>query len=223
MTNPILAVMTDPATDDINTPVFWDLVSAYGREMQDGTPEGYEAAMRAILEHLATIRAADKHALWCADVNLDGANEHLAEVQRNLATARQDALEDAARTVEAHSLAEKLARMTMSNPVTHALNLVGVIAKAVRDLKVSVAPSGIVIPAPLVDTPVAREIEADAAAFEAALGHKPERMRASAYSWGWRYVVDTTQAAFKAWCNGDKSLSTGASAQSNTTQEKQHG
>lgn len=222
MTNPILAATTDQSDDDVNTPAFSALLTAYGQQAKEGSVDGVAAATRAIVEHLASIRAADKHALWCADVNLDGANEHLAEVQRELATARQDAFEEAARTVEAHSLAEKLARMTMSNPVTHALNLVRVIAEAVRALKGTTAPDGTRIPTPLVDTPVAREIEADAAAFEAALGYKPERRKAPAYSWGWCYVVDLTQAAFKAWCNGDKSLTT-MPANKGTTQEKHNG
>lgn len=222
MTTHNLAATTDQPADDINTPAFLALMTAYGQQFREGSIDGVAAASRTILEHLTSIRAADKHALWCADVNLDGANEHLAEVQRDLATARQDALEEAARTVEAHSLAEKLARMTMSNPVTHALNLVRVIAEAVRALKGATAPDGTRIPAPMVDTPVAREIEADAAAFEAALGHKPERRKAAAYSWGWCYASQTTQAAFKAWCNGDKSLATGP-ANKEPTQEKHNG
>lgn len=222
MTTQNLTATTDQPVDDINTPAFWDLVSAYGREMQDGTPEGREEAKSAILEHLTTIRAADKHALWCADVNLDGANEHLAEVQRDLATARQDALEEAARTVEAHSLAEKLARMTMSNPVTHALNLVRVIAEAVRALKGTLAPDGTSIPMPLVDSPVARAIEADAVAFEAAIGQNPQRIKAPSYPWGWRYAADKVQADFSAWCRGEKSQVTGASAQK-TPQENHNG
>jgi hypothetical protein len=222
MTHATLAATTDQPEDDIDNPAFHALLTAYGQQVRDGSPDSGAAASRAILEHLTAIRAADKHALWCAEVNLDGANEHLAEVQRELLTTRRNTLEEAARTVEAHSLAEKLARMTMANPVSHALNLVGVIAQAVRALNVTLAPDSTSIQAPLVNSPVARAIETDAVAFEAALGYKPERMRASTYSWGWCYVADTTQTAFKAWCNGDKSQVTGAAAQRNQ-QEKHNG
>jgi hypothetical protein len=162
MTNQNLAATNDPATDDIDTPAFWELVEAYGRELRDdGHAEGYAEARRALLEHLTTIRAADKHALWCADVNLDGAKEHLAEVQRDLAAA--------------------LAKNT------------------------TLAPSGVRIPLPVIDTPLAREIEADAASYEAAVGERPERVAAPGYPWGWVYVTDKHRAGFLGWCRGGKS------------------
>lgn len=116
--------------DSFDTPELWKHVQAAH------TPEG----KAALLAHLDALRAADKHALWCAEVNLDGAGEHIAELQQDVARARHQALEDAARAAEAHSLAEQLTRMTMANPLSHSLNLVGVVAKAIRALQ-EVAPA----------------------------------------------------------------------------------
>lgn len=199
------AAQTTAVDDTLDTPQLWALIIAYSEQQ---TREGGAAAARDILAHLEDIRKADKHALWCAEVNLDGAKEHLAEVQRDLATARQDALEEAAEAVEAHSLAEKLARLTMSNPVGHALNLVRVISTAVRALKDKPAPYRMTpqpATVPVLDTPIARAIEADATSFETSIGHKPLRIAAPAsYEWGWRYQDDAVQQQFKAWCNRDK-------------------
>jgi hypothetical protein len=189
MTDPILAATAAPAPDagTFDTPQFWTLVAA------SATPDGKVA----LLAHLDALRAADQHALWCAEVNLDGANEHIAELQRDVANARQVALEDAARAAEAHSLAEQLTRMTMANPLTHALNLVGVVARAIRALKDPRAAAP-------VDSALARDIAADAVTFEATQGQVPERIASTAYPWGWRYADRAVQAQFQAWCNRSK-------------------
>lgn len=45
-----------------------------------------------------------------------------------------DALEAAAKVAEHYSLAEKIARLTMSNPVTHSINVTKIIANEIRAL-----------------------------------------------------------------------------------------
>jgi hypothetical protein len=56
------------------------------------------------------------------------------EPKANQDSERDAALEDAAKAAEHHELAEKLARMTMANPVGHALSLTRTIAAAIRAL-----------------------------------------------------------------------------------------
>lgn len=53
----------------------------------------------------------------------------------NLNDTYNEAIEEAAKIIESYSLAEKLAKLTMVNPVTHSINVTRAMADSIRQLK----------------------------------------------------------------------------------------